>query len=171
MSSHRKAVLSLLILASATLLAACPGGGNDPGKGPSPLPRSRLVSVGGSMAITDHENIVANEHHTASFNNTVTVGENQATQLLSSEACAGDEVRIVVELNASLAPAGDAINISGNIRMFEGTSCTTTDQDGVRTVNFTVLPDQTITQQFTVNNDDEGDDTASVTVTVSNFKA
>lgn len=162
-----KVILTLML---ALPLISC--GGGDPCDNPDepqPAPQSRLVSVSGSMAITDDETFGSNEHNTVSYSNTVTVSANQASQLLIAEGCAGDEVRVRVELTASLAPVGGAILVNGTVKLFEGTSCTTSDLDGSQTVNFTVNAGQTVTQNIHVQNDDEGGDFVDVVLTVSNF--
>jgi hypothetical protein len=149
------------------------GGGIHPqGLPPDGVPEiRRRVVASAHMDITDDETFGSNEHGSADGQSDMFISNKQPRVFMKLIGKAGGEVRIELSLNASATTEGD-IQISGDAKMFEGTSEESDDLDGTTPVNFTVPRDEIIPNMpIHVSNQDEGGDFADITLTVSNFAA
>jgi hypothetical protein len=132
------------------------------------MPASRRHDL---LDITDDETFGSNEHNTADQQADVFISNKQPRSLMVLIGKCGGEVRVELTLNASATTEGD-VQISGDAKLFEGTSEESDDLDGTTPVNFTVPRDEIITNfPITVRNTDEGGDFTNITLTVNNFAA
>lgn len=86
------------------------------------------------------------------------------------EGCAGDEVRVFLYVDVRDGPNDRSITATVYARLYEGTSCSTSDLDGSRSAGtFTIPANTTISvPTFRVKNTQEGGDWADLTVTIRN---
>lgn len=129
---------------------------------------NHTVNISGVMEITDDEDWPYNDQHkTVSFNGNVVVGPNLGSATYTAKGCAGDEVRVEVQVTVSHDPVSRSVWVDPLIRMYEGTSCTNNDLDG--TVD---VPGGWIATSgrgsYTVKNTAEGGDSATVQLSVAN---
>ena len=99
----------------------------------------------------------------------VSPGTPWATSQMSK--CVGDEVRVVVQTKGTLSGVYPGwVWVTVTARLYEGTSCSTTDLDGTRTASFWIPPGGQHTQNMSVLNDDEGGDYATILLNMTNYK-
>lgn len=157
---------------SSTSFAHAPGSGirilglNGNGQ---PEVRRRVV-LSAHMDITDDETFGSNEYGSASQQTEGFVSNNFPSTLLRLTGKAGGEVRIELQVDVRASISGD-IHVTGEAKMFEGTSEESDDLDGTTPINFAVPRDAFISQEITVRNTDEGGDFANIRLTASNFAA
>lgn len=128
----------------------------------------RRVVVSAHMDLTDHETFGANEHDSGDKSGQATVTSDMPQEAIDMEVVAGDEMRVELRLNAQAMISGDVM-MTGTLRLFEGTDTRTSDLDGEESLSFIVVRDQFTAKSFVINNEDEGDDFANVTINISNF--
>ena len=134
---------------------------------------NRFISISGTIQVQDYETFGDNEHASGNFTKTLFVGDAQPqafAEIPSPKVCAGGEIWPEYKLTVSrVSQAGD-VNVTVDGKLYEGTSCDTTDLDGSTSQTFTVQPNQTITHSVHMSNTDEGDpdDFANLTLTVAN---
>lgn len=134
---------------------------------PVPVPLvSRHVIVTAAMDITDHETFGSNEHahHERRDERWDSWDPQGVMQLVGT---CGGEIRVELNATAAVRPDG-GVRLSVEVKLFEGTSETTSDLDGVRTWTGVVGAGQIIQVPVRINNDDEGDDFADISLTISN---
>ena len=91
-----------------------------------------------------------------------------AVQLSVASVRWGGECRVEVDVSASLDP-NQGIHISGEARLFEGTSEDSTDLEDTARIDFVVRPDTTRNRQFYLENRESGGgDHATVRFRLSN---
>jgi hypothetical protein len=131
----------------------------------------RQVTVSGTIDIKDDETWPASdERETVPVSATGVIGV-EPSSFVEMEGCAGDEVRVTLELNAQGA-ARNAVLITGTARLYEGTNCTTTDLEQEKSIRLTVPADSYA--PFTINLANSGfggGDTAKITLNFGNFSA
>jgi hypothetical protein len=145
---------------------------------PEPEPEPELVGafvrIDGSVYIVDDESWSADETGRFPFVTTTTVGLASAG-LPASEwvdpntpSLCVDEVRATLDIEVSYDPASEQVLVSMPVELFEGSSCATTDLDGVGNLVMSVPVGEVRTQSITVTNtgDNDGGDTVTVTATV-----
>ncbi|PER84887.1 hypothetical protein CN498_23385 [Bacillus thuringiensis] len=137
---------------------------------------NRFVSIAGAIQVQDYETFGPNEHASGNFSKVLFVGDTQPQAFATvppPKICAGGEIWPAFDLTVSRVNTAGDINISIDGKLYEGTSCDTTDLDGSNNTTFTVQAGTTISQNFTMWNTDEGnsDDKANITLTVSNNPA
>jgi hypothetical protein len=117
------------------------------------------VETSGSMYLVDHESWGANETGWHSFTGASTVGPWISQNSYSTSACVGGEVRgeLRVTVDDSTAYPGWILT-HVDARLYEGTSCSTSDLDGRRTMSRWIAAGQSSKFSFRVNNTDEGGD-------------
>jgi len=140
-----------------------------PGDGRPEIRRRVIASA--HMDIIDSENFGSDERGSADQQAEVFLSNKQPRGLMFLVGKAGGEVRIELNLNASATTEGD-VQITGDAKLFEGTSEESDDLDGTTPVNFTVPRDEILTNvPINVRNTDEGGDFANIILTVNNFAA
>lgn len=137
---------------------------------PTPPLIRRLVTVTASMEITDDETFGSNEHGSANGQTQDTVANDHPRGLFSLIGKAGGEVRVEININA-IASVEGGVNISGNIKLYEGESTESDDLDGTTEISAYVARDRTITQLLNVRNTAEGGDFADITLVIGNYAA
>jgi hypothetical protein len=111
--------------------------------------------VTGTFTLTDLDGLLVNAANP--------VATNQTTR------CVGDEVRVRLETRAELSTVyKDWVFVTVNARLYEGTSCNTTDLDGTNTMSFWVGPWDSVTHSMAVENQDEGGDRAHIRFNMTN---
>jgi hypothetical protein len=128
---------------------------------------TRKVSIAGSMFVFDHDWPDGSESQSFNFQNTVFVGSEAPLDLLRKEGCVDNEVRAELHLTVKLA-SDEGIMIDGQLKLYEGASCSTNDLDGQTTVAFFVPKDQVRSFSLRLQNTDEGGDFIDLTMTVKN---
>lgn len=84
----------------------------------------------------------------------------------------GGECRLEIDMKVTMKDSEGNLTISGELRLYEGTSTNTGDLDGVREFSFTLPANQkNRTKTYTVNNVDEGGDYATVKMAFTNQKS
>jgi len=134
----------------------------------TPAPQvSRHIIVSAHMDITDDETFGSNEHGQADRRDERWVDSWDPQGVMTLVGVAGDEVRVEVYADAAVRPDG-SVRIGVQVKLFEGTSDTTDDLDGVRSINQVVPVDQVVQIPIRINNDDEGGDHAEISLVISN---
>lgn len=131
----------------------------------------RRVIASAHMDITDDETFGSNEHNSADQQVDVFISSKQPRNVMNFVGKCGGEVRVEMTLNASATTEGD-IQVSGDIKLYEGTSEDSDDLDGTTPIHFSVPHDDIINNlPLTVRNSDEGGDFANIVLTINNFAA
>jgi len=102
------------------------------------VPATATVRIDGRFDLVDDDwdyDPTAYEY----FSKSVTIAQGtQQTVIIKSRVCAGNEVRGELRLSVSYYASGnlyvDGIGSDDGIRLYEGTSCSTTDLDGISTI-------------------------------------
>lgn len=163
---------SLGAAVSATSYEPQDGSGLTPqgvGVGPDGVPEvRRLVHVDGRMYLTDDENWASNEHSDTPFSKEAAITRNNTQPFLMVVAYAGGELRVELKLDVTAYLNGD-VKVTGDALLYEGTSDTSDDLDGRLPIDFLVPRDNSITEEYTVYNQNEGGDSGYFKMTFSNF--
>jgi hypothetical protein len=104
-----------------------------------------------------------NELFDMSHLTSLVVSPGHLVSTLSSEECAGGEVRVAYQIRSELsktAPGWVLVTLSA--QLYEGASCQTTDLDGKASTSFWIGPGATESRTLTVHNDQEGGDYAKL---------
>ena len=141
---------------------------------PPPPPTStrahRLVSVSGTIDITDHEDFGSNEQGHFTISGSVVldpVGKRQHTFTFSK--CAGDEVRVEASVLVSLNPTDRSVTASVVGKLFEGEDCNESGQDDIESAAITAGENSSGSAVVElVNGYVFGDDHATLRVNLSN---
>ena len=157
---RRLAVSACTLLATATMIAV-------------PVTEASAadlhsVNISGTLDIKDDESWpFSDERRTVNFNRTIAIGTNITEDTYVASGCAGGEVR--VEATFRVVHIGTTVRVYPSVRMFEGTSCGNNDLDGSSSIpSFTVGTNSTVSNSMSVNNTDEGGDSATVRFSVRN---
>jgi hypothetical protein len=98
---------------------------------------NRLIIVSGTARITDDE-IFDDEHATLTMDKQCAVTQDNPTCVFPKFlACAGGEVRVEIDLNATLR-SNNSVDITGSAQLFEGTSCNTTDREDSESISASI---------------------------------
>jgi len=128
---------------------------------------NRKVTVSGTIDITDDETF-SDERKTIPVSATGVIGI-EPSSFVEMEGCAGDEVRVTLELNAQGAARNDVL-IKGTARLYEGTSCTTTDLEHEKSIQLTVPADSYAPLTIDlISSGFGGGDTAKINLNFGNF--
>ena len=104
----------------------------------------------------------------ASFWQITIFSQPEPQKILEMECRWGGECRVELQLTGRLQP-DESVQISGEAKLFEGSSEDTTDLDGQIQFTEIVAPDETISSHRTVRNTEEGRaDRAHITLKLSN---
>ena len=117
------------------------------------------VETSGSMYLVDDETWGSNETGWHSFTGAATVGNWISQNSYSTSGCVGGEVRgeLRVTVNDSTTYPGWVL-ASVDARLYEGTSCSTSDLDGRRTMSRWIARGTSSNFSFRVSNTAEGGD-------------
>jgi hypothetical protein len=127
----------------------------------------RTIVVTSRFAITDDE--WGGDEHAQHMASSESVVGSAPRRVLTTGKGMGGEVRVELDLDAHTEPNND-VRVSGELRLYEGTSESTSDLDGRRLIQEVVHPGQR-TVSLRVDNDDEGGDFAEVTIDLDNRPA
>jgi hypothetical protein len=98
---------------------------------PGPNPATGLVTIHGHLELNDYEQFSSDEH--VKLDNLIawTHVDDQFVPRFYWEGRCGGEVRLEVDMLCGINPtAPDVLEFSAHARLYEGTSTSTTDQDG-----------------------------------------
>ncbi len=134
---------------------------------------NRRITVSADMFVQDYENFGANETTRRQMTNTAILSQGGIAQaVMNFEVRMGGEVRVEFHLRGQLLDDDGNAYIDGEAKLFEGTSESTGDLDGVRQVQLYVPAGATVNHFVRVNNEDENDDDyATIAVTITNGPA
>jgi len=133
---------------------------------------NRRITVSADMYVEDDENFGSNETvRRQKTNSAILSVQGLAQSVMDFEVRMGGEIRVEFTVTASLFDgAGNAI-VDGEVKLYEGTSESTGDLDGVRQFQLYIPVGATINHFVRVNNDDEGGDYATIRLNVTNVAA
>jgi hypothetical protein len=130
---------------------------------------NRRIVVSADMFVEDHESFGSNETVRRQQTNAGIISTlGLAQTIMNFEVRMGGEIRVEFAVTASLMDNNGNAMIDGEIKLFEGTSESTGDLDGVRQFQLYVPAGAVVNHFVRVNNDDEGDDYATVRLTITN---
>lgn len=127
----------------------------------------QLVNVSGSMFILDDDWGSANESGTFPFSNSIYLTPGQASTLVNAQNCVDEEVRVELAVNVARGANGREVSVSGNVKLFEGTSCSTSELEGETNFAF-VVPEDASVPNYSVHVTN-GEDYGDIRLTVSNY--
>ncbi|MEL7488647.1 MAG: hypothetical protein AAGJ87_15690, partial [Pseudomonadota bacterium] len=110
-----------------------------------------------ALKIVDDERIRRDEVREESYQIQRTLSSSEPESVLNVQPSVGGEVRVELRLFAAFVQP-DRVLIYGSALLFEGTSESTTDLDGVKIIAVSKLTNETIDERFVVENTDEGGD-------------
>jgi hypothetical protein len=135
----------------------------------------RQVNFGGEVRITDDETWPAgDEHATFVFAGDCIVDPFSREDDFEYTRCGGAEARVDVTVTCRLGLDNTSVNVEVRATLFEGTTCGNDDNDGVRTreelISACGSGCSATELEFTVRNDDEGGDSATLDLTATNVQ-
>jgi hypothetical protein len=162
----RRLVMALAALAvggTALLGMASPASAHNP---------PHLISIAGNMHIVDDDGwLESDDVGDRAFNIQTSVGSTTPSVNVSAQGCVDDEVRVVVSYRIDDNTTYPGwVFVTPTYRLYEGSSCGTTDLDGTLSpAGFWVGPNGIVSRSSVrINNTSEGGDRADITVTVRN---
>lgn len=133
---------------------------------------TRRITVSADMYVEDDETFGSNETVRRQQTNSAILSTQGLSQsIMNFEVRMGGEIRVEFTVTAALLDVqGNAI-IDGEVKLYEGTSESTGDLDGVRQFQLYCPINTTLNHFVRVNNDDEGGDFATIRLNVTNAPA
>jgi hypothetical protein len=133
---------------------------------------NRRITVSADMYVEDDETFGSNETVRRQKTNSAILSVlGLAQSVMDFEVRMGGEIRVEFTVTASLFDnAGNAV-VDGEVKLYEGTSESTGDLDGVRQFQLYIPAGATLNHFVRVNNDDEGGDYATIRLNVTNVTA
>ncbi len=129
--------------------------------------RGGLGCSGHQIGSPPRDHVSKRSHRNRSVSGVLTLDDSNPSRKILDIGRCGGEVRVEVRFTFSRA-AGGAVSVSGNLKLYEGTSTSTSDLDGQANVSGTVAANGSGTLSKRVNNTDEGGDWADVKIVVTN---
>jgi hypothetical protein len=130
---------------------------------------NRRITVSADMYVEDDEDFGSNEtRRRQKTNSAILSAMGIAQSVMDFEVRMGGEIRVEFIVTASLFDSRGNAMINGDLKLYEGTSESTGDLDGVRQFQLYIPAGATINHFVRVNNDDEGGDFATIALTVTN---
>jgi hypothetical protein len=119
----------------------------------------------------DHENIGSNETGRFAIRETARLDPwNRQVDIPMIRQCVGDEVRVEINFRLQLADDNTTVLVSGEAKLYEGTSCGTDDREHVLPINVNTPQDRTVSSTINLRNVNEGGDKADITFNVTNAR-
>lgn len=134
--------------------------------------KNRRITVTADMFVLDDEWLGSDETVRRQKTNSAVlsnIGISQA--VMDFEVRMGGEIRVEFHLTAALFDSYGNAFLDGDIKLYEGTSESTTDLDGSKAFQVYVPAGVTTNYFVRVNNDDEGGDYVTVALTATNTSA
>lgn len=136
------------------------------------LQSNRRITVSANMYVEDHESFGSNETVRRQQTNAAILSvQGVAQTVMAFEVRMGGEIRVEFVVAASLLDRVGNAMIDGEVKLFEGTSESTGDLDGVRQFQLYIPANASINHFVRVNNDDEGGDFATININITNVTA
>jgi hypothetical protein len=130
---------------------------------------NRRITVSADMYVEDDEDFGSNEtERRQKTNSAILSAMGIAQSVMDFEVRMGGEIRVEFIVTASLFDSRGNAMINGDLKLYEGTSESTGDLDGVRQFQLYIPAGATINHFVRVNNDNEGGDFATIALTVTN---
>jgi hypothetical protein len=129
--------------------------------------QTRKITVSGIISAVD-DNSGDDEHGDTSVSGVAHVSNYLPSGLVKTSFSVGDEVRVELELHASIAD-NNFVRIQGVSKLFEGTSADTDDLEDDEVIDLQIAPDiQTEYKIHLVNSGLGGGDTADIVLNLTN---
>lgn len=130
---------------------------------------NRRITVSADMYVEDDETFGSNETvRRQQTNAAILSAQGVAQSVMDFEVRMGGEIRVEFKVTASLVDTNGNAMIDGEVKLFEGTSESTGDLDGVRQFQLYIPAGASINHYVRVNNDDEGGDYATIRMNITN---
>jgi hypothetical protein len=134
--------------------------------------QNRRITVSADMYVEDDETFGSNETVRRQKTNAAILSvQGLAQSVMDFEVRMGGEIRVEFTVTASLLDANGNAIVDGEVKLYEGTSESTGDLDGVRQFQLYIPAGATINHFVRVNNDDEGGDYATIRLNITNVVA
>lgn len=133
---------------------------------------NRRITVSADMYVEDDETFGSNETVRRQQTNSAILSTQGLSQsIMDFEVRMGGEVRVEFTVTAALLDAQGNVVVDGEVKLYEGTSESTGDLDGVRQFQLYCPVGATLNHFVRVNNDDEGGDYATIRLNITNASA
>jgi hypothetical protein len=133
---------------------------------------NRRITVSADMYVEDDETFGSNETVRRQQTNSAILSTQGLSQsIMDFEVRMGGEIRVEFTVTAALVDAQGNVVVDGEVKLYEGTSESTGDLDGVRQFQLYCPIGATINHFIRVNNDDEGGDYATIRLNITNAPA
>lgn len=137
-----------------------------------PTNPTRRITVSADMYVEDDETFGSNETVRRQQTNAAILSTQGLSQsIMDFEVRMGGEIRVEFTVTASLVDTQGNAMVDGEVKLYEGTSESTGDLDGVRQFQLYCPIGTTLNHFVRVNNDDEGGDYATIRLNVTNSPA
>jgi hypothetical protein len=136
------------------------------------IPRNpnRRITVSADMYVEDDETFGSNETVRRQQTNSAILSVQGIVQSVM-DVRMGGEIRVEFTVTAALVDVKGNAMVDGEVKLYEGTSESTGDLDGVRQFQLYCPINTTINYFVRVNNDDEGGDYATIRLNITNAPA
>lgn len=132
----------------------------------SPL---RRLNINAAMFVLDYENFGSDETWQGQQQNVAYLSaQGVPQQVFAFEVRMGGEIRVEFNITAFIWDQFGNIMANWECKLFEGTSESTGDLDGVRQGQLYCPVNAPAQHNFRIDNDDEGDDYANISFTIAN---
>lgn len=129
----------------------------------------RRITVSADMYVEDDETFGSNETVRRQQTNSAILGVlGIAQSIMNFEVRMGGEIRVDFAVTAMLIDTNGNAQVDGDIKLYEGTSESTSDLDGERQFQLYCPAGAVVNHFVRVDNDDEGGDYATVRINITN---
>ncbi len=133
---------------------------------------NRRITVSADMYVEDDEWLTSNETvRRQQTNSAILSAQGIAQTVMDFTVRMGGEIRVEFTVTASLFDSNGNAMVDGEVKLYEGTSESTSDLDGVRQFQLYVPVGATVNHFVRVDNDDEGGDYATIRLNITNSPA
>jgi len=133
---------------------------------------NRRITISADMYVEDDETFGSNETVRRQQTNSAILSTQGLSQsIMDFEVRMGGEIRVEFTVTAALVDAQGNVVVDGEVKLYEGTSESTGDLDGVRQFQLYCPVGATLNHFVRVNNDDEGGDYATIRLNITNASA
>jgi hypothetical protein len=133
---------------------------------------NRRITVSADMYVEDDETFGSNETvRRQQTNSAILSAQGISQSVMDFEVRMGGEIRVEFTVTAALVDVQGNAMVDGEVKLYEGTSESTGDLDGVRQFQLYCPINTTLNHFVRVNNDDEGGDFATIRLNVTNAAA
>jgi hypothetical protein len=137
-----------------------------------PPPRNnRRVTLAGNMFMVDDEDFGGDETLNVPIHVVLDVNPSHTRETTTVSACAGDELRVTINIEVRLLADNVSIEAFVEARMYEGTDCDTTDHEDTAAALVTVAEDGSVSESLhLLNREFNSPDRSDIGLTVTNVR-